>query len=375
MKNMVRSGQLTGILLLLCTAVSLIIANTSAGAVYAGFWNIHIPYTGALHLPHTIVHFVNDGLMAIFFFNAGLEIRHELLFGGLSSVKKALLPGAAAVGGMLFPAAIFLLINKGTAYNPGWAIPMATDIAFSLGIASLTGRRFSRPMRIFLTALAIIDDLGAIVVIAAFYGGTISTTWLLISLGVLLIMALCSRLKVQHSVVFILLTIILWYCLFNSGLHATIAGVIGAFFLPVEKLKKAEHHLLLPVNLFIVPVFALANTVIVLPAELLSFLSTGLTWGIVLGLIAGKLAGITGTTWLLTKMKLAELPAGFRLANMIGIGLLAGIGFTMSLFISVLSFDNVTIQENAKLAVLTASLLAMLLSYGWIRIMCKPANS
>jgi NhaA family Na+:H+ antiporter len=317
---------------------------------------------------------INDALMALFFFLAGMEIKRELVCGELASVKKSLLPISGAIGGMLVPALFFALFNKGTQYIHGWAIPTATDIAFTLGIASLLGKRVPVALKIFLTALAIIDDLGAIIVIAIFYGGRLQAGYLLGCLLVVAALWLLNRKKVTFGLAHWLLGILLWYCMFNSGIHATVAGVIFAFMVPMKELERLELKFHAPVYFLVMPLFALANTAINLPDNGLQSLTSSLSWGIITGLCIGKPLGICAACYFLVQKKWAVLPSGTNWPKMIGGSLLAGIGFTMSIFISTLAFDNPTMQDVAKISVLLASLLAMTGGYYWLKKTAVPAN-
>jgi Na+:H+ antiporter, NhaA family len=364
----IHDSRAIGVILLCCTFISLIVANIPAiSSSYLQFWNTEFQFLPASLLPHSLLHFINDGLMAVFFFLAGMEIKRELMEGELSSIKKSILPVAGAVGGMLVPAIIFLVINASTIYKNGWAIPTATDIAFSLGVASLLGNRVPIGLKIFLTALAIIDDLGAIIVIAIFYGSKIKLVWLGACLAVTLVMLLLNKWKAKPFIIDACLGIALWFCMYNSGLHATIAGVIAAFTIPTYKLQDYEtkHHNL--VYFFILPIFALANTAIVIPTNFMGVINTSLTWGIVAALLLGKPLGIFSTAYFLVKMGWAELPTDTNWNKMIGIGILAGIGFTMSIFISTLAFGDSKIQDVAKIAVLIASITAIIVGLLWLR--------
>lgn len=365
---LLRDTRTIGILLLVCTAVSLALANSSSGIAYVSFWKTDVSLAHALHLPHTIEHWINDGLMAVFFFLAGMEIRQELHEGELSSASKAALPVSAAVGGMLVPALIYAFFNKGTAFAGGWAIPASTDIAFSLGIASLLGKRVPVSLKIFLTALAIIDDLGAIVIIALFYGESVQFFYLGGAVAVLLICYLLKVLKIRFGVWHFLLGLLLWYAVFNSGIHATVAGVLFAWIVPVSKLGIYKHKLHYPVNFLIVPVFALANTAIILPENAIGALTGSLSWGIILGLVIGKPLGIFIASYVMVKNKKAAMPESVSWMQLMGAGLLAGIGFTMSIFIAMLAFQQPLVQDTAKVAVLVASLIAILLAMGWLYI-------
>lgn len=356
-----------GIVLLGCTFISLGLANSPFSRLYESFWNTEFHLLNTLHLPHSLLHFINDGLMTIFFFLAGMEIKRELVEGELSSIRKSLLPVVGAVGGMLFPAIIFILINKNTAFISGWGIPTATDIAFSLGIASLLGSRVPVGLKVFLTALAIIDDLGAIVVIALFYGGAVNRSFLIASAVIAGGIFLLNYLKVKFGLLHILLGLLLWYCMYNSGIHATIAGVVFAFLVPAHLLTQYENKLHHPVYFLIMPVFALANTAISIPANGLNVLNGPMPYGIMLALFFGKPLGILVTTGCLVKLKLGDLPGNCTWYQMAGAGILAGIGFTMSIFIATLAFDDSTLQGIAKIAVLIASFAAMITGYIWLR--------
>jgi NhaA family Na+:H+ antiporter len=375
LKQFIHDSRAIGITLLVCTAVSLIAANWGSwGEAYRSMWNIsfdgtlsHHAHLGILSLPNSPLLVINDALMALFFFLAGMEIKRELVSGELASIKKSALPVVGAIGGMLFPALFFGLFNKGTTFMAGWAVPTATDIAFTLGIASLLGKRVPVALKIFLTALAIIDDLGAIVVIALFYGGEIILGYLLGAIAVVALLWFMNKRKMSFGILHWLLGIVLWYCMFNSGIHATVAGVVFAFMVPVPKLEELELKFHTPVYFIVMPIFALANTAIGIPENSLQALNSSLSWGIIIGLCIGKPLGITTACYLLVSRKLAELPSGTNWYKMIGGGLLAGIGFTMSIFISTLAFTNPADQDIAKISVLIASLVAMLSGYAWLR--------
>lgn len=362
-----QDSRSVGILLLACTAISLVIANLPQGIGYVNFWNREIEWLHTFHLPHSPLHLVNDGLMVVFFFLAGMEIRQEMQEGELSTLNKAALPVAAAVGGMIVPAILYILFNKGTEYSGGWAIPASTDIAFSLGVASLLGKRVPVTLKIFLTALAIIDDLGAIIIIALFYGEPVKAFYLLGAVAIILILHLLNRQKVKFSILHILFGLLLWYAIFNSGIHATVAGVIFALLIPRQLLGHIRHQLHHPVNFIIIPVFALANTAIIFPENAGAALTSSLSWGIILGLVLGKPIGIFLASYLLVQKKKAELPEGVSWMQLTGAGFLAGIGFTMSIFIAMLAFSQPAVQDIAKVAVLVASLVAIICSIIWLR--------
>ncbi|MFT3750837.1 MAG: Na+/H+ antiporter NhaA [Agriterribacter sp.] len=365
-QRVINDSRSVGIILFAGSVVSVILANTDIINNYSGFWNhaFHLP--GYIHLPHSLLHWINDGLMAVFFFLVGMEIKRELLAGELSSVKKSLLPIFAAAGGMIAPAVIYLLFNKETNYEHGWGIPMATDIAFSLGVASMLGKKIPPALKIFLMALAIIDDLGAILVIAFFYGSAVQWIYLLAGIAITTILILLPKLKIPFGWWNYVLGVLLWYCMYNSGIHATIAGVIFAFTIPLSQLEKMQHALHVPVNFIILPIFATANTAIVLPDNITYAFTSTLSYGIILGLLLGKPLGIVFACKMLVRLKWGELPDGVSWRQLTGVGILAGIGFTMSVFIAMLAFNEPAMQDMAKVGVLAGSVLAMAAGYVWL---------
>lgn len=377
-KKFFNSSQSSGILLILCVVASLLIANSSTGEGFQSFLDKNVG-THLFHLEYPVSIWINDGLMAIFFLLVGLEIKREMVEGELSSFKNASLPIFAAVGGMLLPALIYTFFNAGTEYANGWGIPMATDIAFSLAIVSMLGKRIPNSIKIFLAALAIVDDLGAILVIAIFYTDQIHWIYLLLSAGVTLLLFLLNFFKVTKLIFYIIPGLFLWYFLHHSGIHATIAGVVLAFSIPtnvsnvtISPLEKLEHKLHLPVNFLIMPIFALTNTNIAFTSEMVQGVTSTLGLGIIGGLVAGKLLGINLFSFLAIKMKLSSLPQNSSWTQMIGVGLLAGIGFTMSIFIALLSFkDQIPIQDEAKFAILIASFLSAVLGFTVLRMSAK----
>jgi NhaA family Na+:H+ antiporter len=358
-REFIHDSRAVGITLVVCTIISLFISNTAWGPSYIAFWirEFHLPDIG-LVLPHSIGHIINDLLMAVFFLLVGLEIKRELLIGELSSFKKSALPIVAAAGGMAVPAGLYLFWCGHTQFSSGWGVPMATDIAFSLGILSLLGKRAPLSLRIFLTALAIIDDLGGILTIAIFYAKNISFTYLLLAGGVFLVLIALNLLKVQRYTIYFLLGLVLWYLFFNSGVHATIAGVLLAFTIPLKKINSLEHALHDPVNFVILPLFALANTAIVFP-DSFGFIFTSLVHhGIVTGLVIGKPVGIFLFSMLAVRLGFAELPKGMSWYHVWGMGMIAGIGFTMSIFMAMLAFELPGLQLVSKVAIIEASLIA-----------------
>ncbi len=374
LQEIIADSRSLGIILIICTGLSLYLANSSIGDWYQGLWNYEFHFPASIHLPHTMIHWINDGLMAVFFFLVGMEIKRELLVGELNDIKKAILPIFAAVGGMVVPACIYAIFNKGGEYVHGWGIPMATDIAFSLGIASLLGSRVPVSLKIFLTALAIIDDLGAIAVIALFYGGAIK--WALVAgAGLVTGMIVLAAKKNMALPIRILLALALWYLVFNSGIHATVAGVIFAFTIPMKELVHLEHKLHTVVNFAIIPIFALANTAILLPGNIMESLDNPLNFGILGGLVIGKPLGILIFCYLLVQLKWGALPENVTWTQLAGIGMLAGIGFTMSIFIATLAFTDPTAQDIAKISVLLASLLSVIFGALTIALFSKKLTS
>ena len=383
LKAFIHDSRSVGILLLLCTAISLILCNwpggSDLGTAYSGFWHQEITvlsnlgHLHGMHLPHSPIELINDLLMAVFFFLAGMEIKRELVKGELSTPKKAGLPMIAAISGVAFPAIIFLLLNRGTGFEHGWGIPTATDIAFSLGVAALLGSRVPYSLKIFLTALAIIDDLCAILIIALFYGGEIAGGWLLTAAGCLVLLWGINKIKnqpgyfkpIQH-ILRVLVALLLWYSVLQSGIHPTIAGILFAFMIPVDQLTVYEKKVHIPVNFIIIPLFALANTCIFLPATLGSVIHSSVSWGILLGLFIGKPLGIGLVCFMVVRAGWFKLPKGASWSQFIGIGILAGIGFTMSIFVTALAYKEVALQTDAKLAILLASVLAMVTGYIWL---------
>lgn len=361
-KDFFESEKFGGLLLILCTVISLIIANSVIGESYHHFWLTK--FSG-----QSIEYWINDGLMAIFFLLIGLELEREIYKGELSNIKDALLPIFGAIGGMLVPAAIYMYFNYGTTTQAGAGIPMATDIAFALGVLSLLGNKVPTSLKVFLTALAVMDDLGAILVIAVFYTKTILWTNLLIALGIYVVLLVIGRLKVTNLIPYLIGGVLMWYFMLYSGVHATITGVLLAFAIPFGKggTKSTsyvlQHFLHKPVAFIILPVFALANTAIVLSSDIGTTLSQNYSLGIALGLIVGKPLGIFVLTFFAVKVGLCKLPNDLNWKSILGVGFLAGIGFTMSIFITLLAFDSETIINNAKFVILISSLVAGILGF------------
>lgn len=362
-----------GVLLIICTAISLLLANSSFHEFYQSLW--HYEFAGL-----STEFWINDGLMTIFFFMIGLELKRELYVGELSNRKNALLPVFAAVGGMLIPAGIFMLFNYGTATQSGAGIPMATDIAFAIGVLSMLGKRVPNSLKIFLTAIAVIDDLGAIIVIAVFYTHSLSVTYLLIALGIFGFLFLMNKLKINFLLVYIIGGIAMWYCMFHSGVHATISGVLLAFTIPFGKGEKStlsykiEDWLHEPVAYFILPVFALANTAITFGVAWDTGLLEPSSLGIFGGLIIGKPMGVLLFSFIAVTLGLCVLPKGMKWKQVIGLGMLAGIGFTMSIFITLLAYQDPHIITESKISILLASLISGTLGFVWLRQSLKTPS-
>lgn len=402
-------------LLMIATIAAIIIANSPLSHAYHHFLHQHIEVdAGLLGLDYTIHHWINDGLMSVFFFLVGLEIKRELLVGELSSVRKATLPAIAAIGGMLVPAGFYAIFNAGTPTEGGWGIPMATDIAFALGVLALLGDRVPIGAKVFLTALAIVDDIGAVLVIALFYTSDINLIALGFGFAFLTIGVALNHLDVRSSFAYLLVGIAVWICFLKSGIHATIAAILMAFVIPAttringrdlvqrieiitSKLKaiglpedtkmnshdqehaivamsevvqhaqaplqRIEHDLHGPVTFFVLPVFALANAGVTLGGNVIDDLMSPLALGIVVGLLFGKQIGITLATWLAVRFKVADLPRGVNWKQIHGANILAGVGFTMSLFVSSLAFQDPQFVAQSKIGILTGSLLSGLIGY------------
>ena len=423
-EHFIHAQTTTGMILMFMTVLALILANTPLTEVYTHFFHTNIDFTvGSWQLSHTIHHWINDGLMAIFFFIIGLEIKREILVGELSNVKVAILPILAAVGGMIFPALIYLSINSGEVGAVGWGIPMATDIAFAISALVLLGKRVPTALVTFLVALAIVDDLGAVLVIAIFYTEQINFLPLGLAGLAFLIMISFNRFGIHMIFPYFVIGIFMWFFMLESGVHATIAGVIAAMAIPSKpkqtptdfskhakelieeydnypietnhimhdkqkaillNLKdridatetpsaRLEHTLHLPIALVIIPLFALANAGIAI-----DFSSIGTTilepvsLGIIAGLVLGKILGIFGVSWLAIKLKIASLPHNSSFSQIFGVASLGGIGFTMSIFVADLAFlGDPNLIFQAKIGILAASLFAGLFGFFWLKYIAK----
>ncbi|HBA33048.1 MAG TPA: Na+/H+ antiporter NhaA [Gammaproteobacteria bacterium] len=373
-----------GILLILAALLAIIMANSPLQSFYELLLSTPVEIRiGLLEVAKPLLLWVNDGLMAIFFFLVGLELKRELTEGELSSIRSIALPGVGAIGGMAIPALIYVYFNH---HDPismkGWAIPAATDIAFALGVLMLLGSRVPASLKIFLTSLAIFDDIGAIVIIALFYTEKISLSALVIAGVCILILFILNRRNVVSKSPYILLGVIMWIATLKSGVHATLAGVILAMFIPlrskkepdISPLKDMEHDLHSVVAFFVLPVFAFSNAGISLKGIGLDQLLHGVPLGIALGLFIGKQVGIFGLCWLAIKMKLAALPKGVSWASLYGVATLCGIGFTMSLFISALAFEDHGVNTffDERLGIILGSVVSGIAGYFILRTSLKP---
>ncbi|MFT0751783.1 Na+/H+ antiporter NhaA [Synechococcus sp. RC10A2] len=412
-----------GVVLLACAIVALLWANSPLGEYYFRLWStpVEVRFGNLIDIDKPLLLWINDGLMAVFFFLVGMEIKRELLVGELRSPRKAVLPMAAAVGGMVVPALIYASLNWGTPEIRGWGIPMATDIAFALGVLALLGTRAPLALKVFLTALAIVDDLGAVLVIALFYTENLKVDALLYSFLFWGAMILMNRLGVRNALIYFLVSLGMWFFMLKSGVHATVAGVLGAFAIPVRSridpelfivrvreylnefdqpitertiilspeqqsaveaierealrvqspLQRLEHQLHYFVAFFVMPVFALANAGVALGGEGGLNWTSRVIWGVALGLLIGKPLGIALFSWLAVRLGLAQLPQGINFVHIVGVGFLAGIGFTMALFIGGLAFRGDEL-DYAKLGILFGSALAGAIGFTMLRLWTKP---
>ena len=365
------SEKLSGILLIICTIVAIMMANSPVKNNYLSLW--HAQFFGM-----SLEHWINDGLMAIFFLLIGLELRREIYIGELSNIKNALLPICAAIGGMLVPALIHFSLNQATPTQNGIFIPMATDIAFALGVLTILGNRTPASLKVFVVAFAVIDDLGAILIIAAFYTAKLSVWYLIVAFVVWALLMLLNRFfRVMTLLPYLIGGVLMWILMLKSGIHATAAGVMLAFVIPFSEKDddqaspsyKLENLLHKPVAFIILPIFALVNTGITLSGDWMHDLSSLNSLGIAMGLILGKPLGITLFCFMVVAIGVCRLPSDLKWGHIIGAGILGGIGFTMSIFITNLAFteDSATINA-AKVSILIASLTAGILGFLWLRI-------
>lgn len=372
--ELLENERASGIILIVCTALSIGFANSFLGEQYRHLWHLEL-------FNSSLQHWINDGLMAVFFLLIGLEIERELYVGELSAPKNASLPIAAAIGGMVTPALFHYLFNQGTATAGGAGIPMATDIAFALGVLALLGSSIPVSLKVFLSALAIIDDLGAILVIALFYVSDFSVAYFGSSLAVFGILLLLNRNNVNSLTAYLTLGCVMWYFMLQSGVHATVAGVLLAFAIPFRRLgvhspsHRLQHLLHKPVAFVIMPVFALANTGIALSGDSFAGLASANSFGIAAGLLIGKPVGIALCSYLAVKAGISRLPDEVSWRQIIGAGFLGGIGFTMSIFITLLAFNNPEIIETSKLSILITSALAGTIGYLFLKERKEPEHA
>ena len=359
------SEKSAGLILVLCSIISLLLANSVFSMDYLHLWHLDI-------FSKPAEFWINDGLMTVFFLLVGLEIERELYIGELSDIKKSLLPIFAAAGGMIFPAVIHFLLNKGTNFQSGFGIPMATDIAFSLGILSLLGSRVPVSLKVFLTALAIIDDLGAIIIIALFYSANFSFAYFGFAVIIFVIMIILNRVKFYKIWIYLILGCVMWFFIYRSGIHPTISGVLLAFVIPFGSGGEnspsfiLQHKLHKAVAFIILPLFALANTAIIFPASFAGTVINTNSFGIFLGLLFGKPLGIFIFSVIGVTAGLCSIPKDINKKHLIGVGLLAGIGFTMSIFITLLAFTENASVIGSKISILAASFLAGVLGFLWL---------
>ncbi len=369
-KDFFNSEKTGGFILIFCTLLSLLVSNSSWGNGYINFWETS--FQG-----HSITHWINDGLMAIFFLLIGLELEREVYEGELSNFKNALFPIISAIGGVIVPACIFLFFNYNTTEQSGAGIPMATDIAFAIGMLALLGNRVPIQLKIFLTALAVIDDLCAIIIIALFYTNNISFLFLSLSLGIFMVLLILNKLKITSLFPYLLGGILMWYFMLQSGVHATLSGVLLAFTIPFQKGEEnsisyqLQHSLHKPVAFIIVPLFALANTCIVFNSNWHISLLSNESIGIITGLVIGKPLGILLFSSIAVGLGFCVLPPQLQWKHIFGAGLLAGIGFTMSIFITMLAYNIPDQIVIGKMAILTASTIAAILGLWVLRMVLK----
>ena len=375
-KAFFESEKSGGLLLLFVTIISLLLANSPIQTEYIAFWETNMG-------GHSITHWINDGLMAIFFLLIGLELEREIYHGELSNIKNAALPIFGALGGMAIPAGVFLIFNYGTITQNGAGIPMATDIAFAIGILSLLGNRVPTSLKVFLTALAVIDDLGAIMVIAVFYTETIVYMNLIIAFTIMGGLFILNRRKVHNLIPYLIGGAAMWYFMLNSGVHATVTGVLLAFVIPFgngskeTSSYKLQHFLHKPAAFIILPLFAMANTGIAISSNWHEELNHPNTIGIILGLVVGKPLGIWLFSFLAVSLGICTLPRDLKWSNILGAGMLGGIGFTMSIFITMLAFknDGEAVITYSKIAILIASFIAGTIGFLWLKFNLKPATA
>ena len=372
MKKFFNDSKSTGIVLLCCTVVSVLLANGVQNSPYLTLWTTH--FTEISIVPHSLLHVINEGLMSVFFFFAAIEIKREVISGELNSVKKALMPLMSAVGGMLVPAFIYLVLCGDKSNNIGWGIPMATDIAFSLAILSLLGKLVPVALRIFLTAVAVIDDIGGIITIAVFYPGNMNMSYLLMGMGTLAVPILLSYKKVSNVLFYIPFGLLLWFFIYNSGVSTSLAGVLMAFVMPSSLSHKLLERLHIPVNFIILPLFAMANTAIVFPDNITQVFTSPVYMGIFAALSVGKPLGIFLFANVAAALKIATLPKGISQIQLLSVGIICGIGFTVSLFITSLAFADAGNIMAARLAIISASLLSGVVGYFLLKLATNTAK-
>lgn len=384
LRLLIRDEAASGKFLLVGIAIALIAANSPLGDAYEGFWNqLFTISIGQWGISETLLHWVNEGLMAIFFLVAGLEIKREIVKGELHTWRAAALPVGAAIGGMFVPALVYAAINAGHAGFSGWGIPMTTDTAFAIGALALLGRRIPVSLRLFLLATVVVDDIGAITIISLFYSNDVSFTWLAVSVGILGIVALLQWLRLLRFSIFVSLGIFLWLSIHASGVDAAIAGALLGLSAPIVSRRKdkraiAGHleRLLIPVSTFVVmPLFALANAGVKFDTGAFNTQDATLVGvGVVAGLVIGKTLGIFGAAWLVVRTRISSLPDGMQLPHIFGASMLCGIGFTLSIFIASLAFEGTALFDAAKISIFIASVISACLGLAYLRFFTKPTE-
>jgi Na+:H+ antiporter, NhaA family len=369
-KDFLEKEKASSFILLACTTLSIIISNSRFSENYLAIWQYHIAGFSILHL-------INEGLMTIFFLLIGLELERELYNGELSNKRNALLPLVGAIGGMILPAIIYLFFNFGTPLQNGAGIPMATDIAFALAILSLLGKSVPASLKIFLSALAVIDDLGAIIIISIFYTSTISWIYLFFVFGIWGFLFILNRLKITNIIPYIIGGFFMWYCMLHSGVHSSISGIILAFVIPFgDGSEKSSSHIFQrflhkPVSFFILPLFALANTAIIVSTSMKEVFVQSYSLGIMLGLVFGKVIGIFSFCYFGIRMGICKLPVDIKRLDILGAGFLGGIGFTMSIFITMLAFTDAEVIANAKFVIIISSIISGIIGYSILKYSVK----
>ena len=373
MNKFFSDNKSTGLVLFCCAAVSFLLSNSPVNTGYIAFWNYN--FCSIKMLPHSMLHIINDALMSVFFFFAALEIKRELTNGELRTIRKSVMPLIAAIGGMLFPALIYLIFCHNKANFTGWGIPMATDIAFSLAVLSLLGNRIKPALRIFITAIAIIDDIGGIITIAVFYPGHPDLIFILMAAVAALLLVLVNYSGILKLYIYLPLGLLLWFLTYNSGINPTIAGVILAFSIPATLSQLIISRLHIVVNFAILPLFAIANLALQIPGTFTALINSPVHNGIFFGLVLGKPLGIFLFAFIASRLNIAALPGKITFSQLAGLGMIAGIGFTVSLFITSIAFPGSGHELYARMAVINASVFSGIAGYCVLRVASKQLKA